>query len=181
MNFNEDKLQERMDNTVAHMQSQLATLRVGRANPALLDKVIVRVENMNLSLRDLAQVTIRDPQTLLVAVYDPEYRSEVEKAIRNADLNLNPVIDKEMIRVPIPKATKDTKDKMAKTARDIGEQTKSKIRTIRQDGMKQLKQDSKSSPADEVKRLEKLVQTLTDKHNKSIDETIKSKIQDIQS
>lgn len=90
MSFNEDKLQERMDSTVANMQSQLASLRVGRANPgrssstlilccltwwlppALLDKVTVRIENMNLSLRDLAQVTIRDPQTLLVAVYDPE-------------------------------------------------------------------------------------------------------------
>ncbi|KAI9497408.1 ribosome recycling factor domain-containing protein [Zychaea mexicana] len=179
--FNEKKLQERMDSTIASLKDNFKTLRVGRANPAILDSVRVRIDGSNYSLRDLAQVTIRDPQTLLVSVHDSEFRTAVDKSIRESGLNLNPVIDNEMIRVPVPKATKETRDKMTKLVSQMSEQMKSKIRNIRQDGMKQLKQDSKVAPADEIKRLEKLVQTLTDKHNKNVEELIKAKVKEIQS
>ncbi|KAI9266855.1 ribosome recycling factor domain-containing protein [Phascolomyces articulosus] len=179
--FDEKKLQERMDGTIASLKESFKTLRVGRANPAILDSVRVRIDGSNYSLRDLAQVTIRDPQTLLVSVHDSEFRSAVDKSIRESGLNLNPVIDNEMIRVPVPKPTKESRDKMAKSVSQMSEQMKSKIRNIRQDGMKQLKQDSKVAPADEIKKLEKMVQTLTDKHNKNIDELIKAKVKEIQS
>ncbi|CDH56094.1 ribosome recycling factor [Lichtheimia corymbifera JMRC:FSU:9682] len=179
--FDQSKLQDRMDGTIASLKEQFSTLRVGRANPAVLDNVRVRIEGSSYALRDLAQVSIRDPQTLLVAVHDAEFRSAVDKSIREAGLNLNPVVENEMIRIPIPKATKETRDKMSKVVSQMSEQMKSKIRNIRQDGMKQLKQDAKSAPADEIKKLEKLVQTMTDKHNKVIDELIKSKVKEIQS
>ncbi|KAI7859955.1 ribosome recycling factor domain-containing protein [Circinella umbellata] len=179
--FDEKKLQDRMDGTITSLKESFKTLRVGRANPAILDSVRVRIDGSNYSLRDLAQVTIRDPQTLLVSVHDSEFRSAVDKSIRESGLNLNPVIDNEMIRVPVPKPTKESRDKMAKSVSQMSEQVKSKIRNIRQDGMKQLKQDSKIAPADEIKRLEKMVQTLTDKHNKNIDELIKTKVKEIQS
>ncbi|KAI8140909.1 ribosome recycling factor domain-containing protein [Fennellomyces sp. T-0311] len=179
--FDEKKLQERMDSTISSLKENFKTLRVGRANPAILDSVRVRIDGSTFHLRDLAQVTIRDPQTLLVSVHDSEFRSAVDKSIRESGLNLNPVVDNEMIRVPVPKATKETRDKMTKLVSQMSEQMKSKIRNIRQDGMKQLKQDSKVASTDEIKKLEKVVQTLTDKHNKDVDELIKAKIKEIQS
>ncbi|KAI9315835.1 ribosome recycling factor domain-containing protein [Dichotomocladium elegans] len=179
--FDQAKLQERMDGTLAHLKEQFSTMRIGRANPAILDNVRVRIDNTNFALRDLAQVTIRDPQTLLVSVHDAEFRTAVDKSIRESGLNLNPVIDNELIRVPIPKATKETRDKMSKVVSQMSEQMKAKIRTIRQDGMKQLKHDSKHAPADEIKKMEKLVQTMTEKHNKAIEDLIKAKVKEIQS
>ncbi|KAG0190598.1 hypothetical protein DFQ28_001805 [Apophysomyces sp. BC1034] len=172
--FDSKQLDERMVNSINTLKEHLASMRVGRANPALLDTVRVRIENANYSLRDLAQVTIRDPQTLM-------YLSAVDKGIREAGINLNPVIDNKIIRVPIPKPTKESRDKMAKLANQSGEQAKGKIRSLRQDGMKQLKHDAKLQSADENKKLEKAVQTMTDKYNKTIDELIKSKIKEIQS
>ncbi|KAG0170491.1 hypothetical protein DFQ30_002404 [Apophysomyces sp. BC1015] len=179
--FDSKQLDERMVNSINTLKEHLASMRVGRANPALLDTVRVRIENANYSLRDLAQVTIRDPQTLMVTVHDSDYLSAVDKGIREAGINLNPVIDNKIIRVPIPKPTKESRDKMAKLANQSGEQAKGKIRSLRQDGMKQLKHDAKLQSADENKKLEKAVQTMTDKYNKTIDELIKSKIKEIQS
>ncbi|KAL1926919.1 hypothetical protein VTP01DRAFT_5249 [Rhizomucor pusillus] len=179
--FDEDKVKEKMDNIVKSLKEHYASMRVGRANPALLDGVRVKIDGSMYPLRDLAQVTIKDAQTLLVAVHDPDFRSDVDKSIREAGLNLNPVIDNEMIRVPIPKPTKDSKDKMAKSVAQMGEQAKSKLRNVRQDGMKALKQDAKHESADVIKKLEKLVQNMVDSHNKAIDELIKSKTKEIQS
>ncbi|KAF7726708.1 hypothetical protein EC973_008482 [Apophysomyces ossiformis] len=179
--FDSTKLDERMISCINSLKEHLASMRLGRANPALLDTVRVRIDNSNYSLRDLAQVTIRDPQTLLVTVHDSDLLSSVDKGIREAGLNLNPVIDNKIIRVPIPKPTKESREKMAKLAQTNGEQAKGKIRLLRQDGMKQLKLDAKQQSADETKKLEKTVQTMTDKYNKAIDELIKSKIKEIQS
>ncbi|KAI7865431.1 ribosome recycling factor domain-containing protein [Spinellus fusiger] len=178
--FNQKQLEERMDQCDTHLKEQLSSMRIGRANPALLDSVRVHIETETYGLRDLAQVTIRDPQTLQVTVHDTDYVSAIEKAIRESDLNLNPLTDNKLIRVPIPKPTKESREKMAKLVVQSGEQAKAKIRVLRQDGMKQLKQDSKSHSEDTIKKLEKLVQTLTDKHNKSIDELVKLKIKDVQ-
>ncbi|KAI8972001.1 ribosome recycling factor domain-containing protein [Mycotypha africana] len=179
--FNENELTKRFEASIAHLRDQLVTMRVGRANPALLDNVRVRIENSQFSLRDLAQITVRDPQTLLVTVHDNDYTSAVEKSIREAGLNLNPIVDNKMIKVPIPKPTKESRDKMAKLVSNMGEQFKLKVRAIRQDGMKHLKQDLKHQPADQIKKLEKTVQNMTDKYNKTIDDILKSKIKEIQS
>ncbi|KAG2198058.1 hypothetical protein INT47_011893 [Mucor saturninus] len=179
--FNEKQIQERYDNSIDSLKDHLASLRMGRANPSLLDNVRIRIENAHFSIKDLAQVTVRDPQTLLVTVHDPDYTSAVDKSIREAGLNLNPIIDNKMIRVPIPKPSKDSRDKMAKLVSTTGEQTKHKVRSIRQDGMKQLKHDSKHQSSDEIKKLEKIVQNMTDKYNKTVDELLKTKIKEIQS
>ncbi|KAI9015331.1 ribosome recycling factor-domain-containing protein [Phycomyces nitens] len=179
--FDQKQLDERMSNANSGLKEQLTNIRIGRANPAMLDSVRVRIETESYSLRDLAQVTIRDSQTLVVTVHDTDYLSAVEKSIRESGLNLNPLVDNKILRVPIPKPTKESRDKMAKLVVQAGEQAKAKIRSLRQDGMKQLKQDSKSQSSDDTKKLEKLVQTLTDKYNKSIDELIKAKVKDIQS
>ncbi|CAO0800172.1 unnamed protein product [Mucor circinelloides] len=179
--FNEKQMQEKYEKQISQLKEHLSVMRMGRANPSLLDNVRVRIEHSHFSLKDLAQVTVRDPQTLLVTVHDADYMSAVDKSIREAGLNLNPIIDNKVIKVPIPKPTKESRDKMAKLVSTTGEQAKHKVRSLRQDGMKQLKHDSKHQSADEIKKLEKTVQNLTDKYNKSIDELLKAKIKEIQS
>ncbi|CAO3653869.1 unnamed protein product [Mucor fragilis] len=179
--FSEKQTQEKYEKLVSQLKEHLSVMRMGRANPSLLDNVRVRIEHSHFSLKDLAQVTVRDPQTLLVTVHDADYTSAVDKSIREAGLNLNPIIDNKVIRVPIPKPTKESRDKMAKLVSTTGEQSKHKVRSLRQDGMKQLKHDAKHQSADEIKKLEKTVQNLTDKYNKSIDELLKAKIKEIQS
>ncbi|CEP07982.1 hypothetical protein [Parasitella parasitica] len=179
--FNEKETLEKFDKLISQLKEHLSVIRMGRANPSLLDNVRVRIEHSHFSLKDLAQVTVRDPQTLLVTVHDADYTSAVDKSIRDAGLNLNPIIDNKAIRVPIPKPSKESRDKMAKLVSTTGEQSKHKVRSLRQDGMKQLKQDYKHHSADEIKKLEKTVQNLTDKYNKAIDELLKAKIKEIQS
>ncbi|CAO3599363.1 unnamed protein product [Absidia cylindrospora] len=107
MLFDEKAVSGKFGQAIQALKEQFSALRIGRANPALLDTVRVYIEDVSFSLRDLAQVSIRDPQTLLVTVHDTEYQTAVDKSIREAGLNLNPVIDSKFIRVPIPKPTKD--------------------------------------------------------------------------
>ncbi|KAI8972749.1 ribosome recycling factor domain-containing protein [Pilobolus umbonatus] len=179
--FDEKQLTERFDHSLNAMKEHLANMNIGRANPALLDSVRVRIENSHFSLKDLAQVTVRDPQTLLITVHDPDYLSAVDKSVREAGLNLNPMVDNKVIKVPFPKPTKEAREKLAKLMHTTAEQTKLKIRSLRQDALKQLKHDSKHQPADDIKRLEKTVQNLTDKYNKNVDETIKTRVKELQS
>ncbi|CAO3681754.1 unnamed protein product [Rhizopus microsporus] len=161
--FNQDQFEARFDQCVQSLKEHLSNIRVGRANPSLLDAI-----------------TVRDPQTLMVMVHDTDYTASVDKAIRNAGLGLNPIVESKGIRVPIPKPTKESRDKMAKLVNTTGEQTKAKIRSIRQDGMKLLKEDKKHQSADDIKKMEKLVQTMTDKYNKLIDDLLKVKSKEIQ-
>ncbi|KAI9302696.1 ribosome recycling factor domain-containing protein [Cunninghamella echinulata] len=179
--FDDKIIDVKFNNVINSLKEQFKTLRVGRANPALLDTVRVQIDDSTIPLRELSQITIRDPQTLLVSVHDNEFQVAVEKSIREAGLNLNPVVESKFIRVPIPKATKETKDKLIKIASQTAEQLKSRVRLVRQDGMKQLKVDAKSQSKDDIKKMEKLIQTMTDKYNKEIDDLLKSKLKEIQS
>ncbi|KAI7904345.1 ribosome recycling factor domain-containing protein [Cokeromyces recurvatus] len=181
LQFDEENFQARFDQSINQLKEHLANIRIGRATPSLLDNVRVRIENSHYPIKDLAQITVRDPQTLIVTVHDGEYISAVDKSIREAGLNLNPILDNKIIKVPIPKATKETRDKLAKLVSSTGEQTKHKIRSIRQDGMKQLKHDMRHTSADDIKKLDKLVQNTTDKYNKMVEELLKTKIKEIQS
>ncbi|CAO3684670.1 unnamed protein product [Rhizopus stolonifer] len=178
--FDEDQFQSRYEQCIQLLKEHLSNIRVGRAAPSLLDSVKVRIENTNFPLKDLAQVTVRDPQTLMVISHDEDYVSSIDKAIRDAGLNLNPMIESKGIRVPIPKATKETRDKMAKIVTSTGEQAKTKIRAIRQDGMKLLKEDKKHQSTDDIRKLEKSVQNMTDKFNKTVDDLLKTKVKEIQ-
>ncbi|KAI9483986.1 MAG: ribosome recycling factor domain-containing protein [Benjaminiella poitrasii] len=179
--FDEDKFQERFDQSISQLKEHLSTMRIGRATPSLLDNVRIRIEHSHYPIKDLAQITVRDPQTLIVTVHDSDYISAVDKSIREAGLNLNPIMENKIIKIPVPKPTKESRDKLAKLVNTTGEQTKHKIRSFRQDGLKQLKHDAKHSPADNIKKLEKSVQNLTDKYNKMVDELLKSKVKEIQS
>ncbi|RUS28248.1 ribosome recycling factor domain-containing protein [Jimgerdemannia flammicorona] len=166
--FDEQALEKQMSDCVDRFRKELGNMRFGRANPAILDPVIVKVGMSRTPLNDLAQLTIKDPQTLLVNVHDFKHVTDVEKAIREAGLNLNPVVTDKVLKVPIPKQTKEFRENLIKLAGKAAEHTKIGIRAARQDGMHNLKKDLK-------------VQNLTDKYVKEVDDVLKTKSKELSS
>ncbi|KAF9583116.1 hypothetical protein BGW38_010221 [Lunasporangiospora selenospora] len=178
--FDADDMGKKMGQCLEHLKREFTTMRAGTANPAILDPVMVRVEGKMVPLRDLAQVAIKDAKTLMVNVHDPELTSAIEKAIREAGLNLNPIADNKAVRVPVPKPTKEFRESLVKMASTSTEKTKTIIRKMRQDGMKDLKKDLKAGMGeDENYALEKKAQTLHDKYIKDADDALKAKTKEI--
>jgi len=178
--FDTKVIEKKMVDAVERMKKEFSNLRVGRANPAILDPVTMTIEDSNVALKDVAQVTIRDAQTLLVSVHDTELVPQIDNAIRDAGLNLNPIIEGKSIKVPIPKPTKETRDELTKLASKITENFKGRIRSVRQEGMKDLKKNLKAGQAsDEIWTLEQMIESLTVKHTKLLDESLKAKTKEI--
>ncbi|KAF0521037.1 ribosome recycling factor [Gigaspora margarita] len=178
--FDLTNITTKMNTILGRLKKEYGTMRIGQANPAILDSVMVPYENGSAPLRDLTQIIVKDPQTLLVHVHDEEMLKTVDKAIRSANLNLNPMIDGKGLKVPIPKITTEFREKMIKVASKIAENTKIKLRLARQDGLKDLKKDSKNGlPSDETKLLEKQLQLLIDKYVKDVDDSFKAKSKEI--
>ncbi|KAF9932950.1 hypothetical protein FBU30_006936 [Linnemannia zychae] len=181
-NFSFDPLdlEKKMGQCLEHLKKEFMTMRAGTANPAILDPVSVKVDNKMVPLRDLAQVSIKDAKTLMVNVNNVELTGAIEKAIREAGLNLNPIADNKAVRVPVPKPTKEFRESLTKLASASTEKTKTIIRKLRQDGMKELKKDLKNGMSeDENYALEKKAQTLHDKYIKDAEEALKTKTKEI--
>ncbi|KAF9398601.1 hypothetical protein BGX21_007567 [Mortierella sp. AD011] len=148
MSFDPLDLEKKMGQCLERLKKDFTTMRAGTANPAILDPVMVKVENRMVPLRDLAQVSIKDAKTLMVNVSDTELITSVEKAIREAGLNLNPIADNKAVKVPVPKPTKEFRESLTKLAAANAEKAKTIIRKLRQDGMKELKKDLKAGSDD---------------------------------
>ncbi|KAF9196174.1 hypothetical protein BGZ49_002895 [Haplosporangium sp. Z 27] len=182
MTFDPLDLEKKMGQCLERLKKDFTTMRAGTANPAILDPVMVKVDNKMVPLRDLAQVSIKDAKTLMVNVSDVELITSVEKAIREAGLNLNPIADNKAVKVPVPKPTKEFRESLTKLASASAEKAKTIIRKLRQDGMKELKKDLKSGMSeDENFGLEKKAQTMHDKYIKDIDDALKAKSKEIMS
>ncbi|KAF9152131.1 hypothetical protein BG015_005720 [Linnemannia schmuckeri] len=180
MSFDLLDLEKKMGQCLERLKKDFMTMRAGTANPAILDPVNVKVENKMVPLRDLAQVSIKDAKTLMVNVNDVELTGAIEKAIREAGLNLNPFVDNKAIRVPVQKPTKEFRQSLTKLAAASTEKAKTIIRKLRQDGMKDLKKDLKAGMSeDENYGLEKKAQTLHDKYIKDAEEALKVKTKEI--
>ncbi|KAG0282952.1 hypothetical protein BGZ96_012667 [Linnemannia gamsii] len=180
MSFDLLDLEKKMGQCLERLKKDFMTMRAGTANPAILDPVSVKVENKMVPLRDLAQVSIKDAKTLMVNVNDVELTGAIEKAIREAGLNLNPIAENKAVRVPVPKPTKEFRESLTKLAAASTEKAKTIIRKLRQDGMKELKKDLKSGMSeDENYGLEKKAQTLHDKYIKDAEEALKVKTKEI--
>ncbi|KAG0281613.1 hypothetical protein BGZ95_001467 [Linnemannia exigua] len=180
MSFDPLDLEKKMGQCLERLKKDFMTMRAGTANPAILDPVSVKVENKMVPLRDLAQVSIKDAKTLMVNVNDAELTGAIEKAIREAGLNLNPIADNKAVRVPVPKPTKEFRESLTKLAAASTEKAKTIIRKLRQDGMKELKKDLKAGMSeDENYALEKKAQTLHDKYIKDAEDALKVKTKEI--
>ncbi|KAG0371192.1 hypothetical protein BGX24_001797 [Mortierella sp. AD032] len=180
MSFDPLDLEKKLGQCLERLKKDFMTMRAGTANPAILDPVSVKVENKMVPLRDLAQVSIKDAKTLMVNVNDAELTGAIEKAIREAGLNLNPIADNKSVRVPVPKPTKEFRESLTKLAAASTEKAKTIIRKLRQDGMKELKKDLKAGMSeDENYDLEKKAQTLHDKYIKDAEDALKVKTKEI--
>ena len=164
--YDKADIERRMNGAVESLKSDLGGLRTGRANPSLLDPVMVEVYGSMMPLNQVATVSAPEPRMLSVQVWDKANVTAVEKGIAKANLGLNPMIDGQNVRLPMPDLTQERRKELAKLAGQYAEQAKIAIRNVRRDGMEALKEDEKKKEVseDERKRGEDEVQKLTDKY-----------------
>ncbi|WP_129792936.1 ribosome recycling factor [Sphingosinicella sp. CPCC 101087] len=179
--YDKADLQRRMHGAVESLKHDLGGLRTGRASTTLLDPIQVEVYGSNMPLNQVATVSAPEPRLLSVQVWDRSNVSLVEKAIRNADLGINPVVDGQNIRLPIPDMTEERRKELSKLAHQYAEKAKIAVRNVRRDGMDNLKQDEKKHEIseDERKRSETDVQKLTDEAIAEIDSILAAKDKEI--
>ena len=181
--FSEIKIdaKARMDKTLESLRVDFGGLRAGRAHASLLDGIMVEAYGNMVPVSQVGTVGVPDPRTLSVSVWDKSLAKNVEKALRESDLGLNPVSDGALIRIPIPPLSEERRAELSKVAGKYAEQNKIAVRNIRRDaldGIKKLKKDNLISEDDE-KRFENEIQKLTDEAIKKIDEMLALKEKDI--
>ncbi len=179
--YDKADIERRMSGAVEALKSDLSGLRTGRANTTLLDPIQVEVYGAMMPLNQVATVSAPEPRMLSVQVWDKSNMTPVEKAIRQAGLGLNPMIDGQNIRLPIPDLTAERRKELAKLAGQYAEKARIAIRNVRRDGMEALKDDEKKKEIseDDRKRKEEEVQKLTDQYVKQADEAAEHKEKEI--
>jgi ribosome recycling factor len=175
------RYRDRMDKAVQALKDEFGSLRTGRASASLLDQVHVDAYGSSMPINQVGAVSVPEPRMLIVNVWDRGLVVSVEKAIRNAGLGLNPVVDGQNLRIPIPPLTEERRKEITKIASKYAEQQRVAVRNIRRDANDDLKKAEKDGAInqDEHKRLEGEVQKITDEAIKRIDEALKTKEQEI--
>lgn len=171
----------RMDKAVAALKDEFATLRTGRASANLLDQIHIEAYGSRVPINQVGAVSVPEPRSINVNVWDKGLVVSVEKAIRNSGLGLNPVVEGQNLRIPIPPLSEERRRELVKLAGKYAEQQRVAVRNVRHGAMDDLKKAEKDSTInqDEHKRLEKEVQKLTDEAVKRVDETLKTKEHEI--
>ena len=173
--------EEKMRNGVDHFKKELRNLRTGRPHPGMLDSVIVEVYGSEMKLKELAQVSVPDSRQLLVTPFDPQTAGAISKGIDKANLNLKPILESGLVRIPVPPLTEEIRRDTVKVGKKKCEETKVQIREIRRktnDLVKKQKADGIIAE-DMLKKLEKQVQELTDKYCKELDTLMSEKEKEI--
>ena len=168
---------DRMDKAVSSLKEEFQGLRTGRANAGLLDPVQVQAYGSTSPLNAVAAISVPEPRMISVSVWDKTMVGPVEKAIRAAGLGLNPIVDGQTLRIPVPPLTEERRKELAKLAGKYAEQQKISVRNVRRDANEDLKKAEKAGDIsqDEQKKMETDVQKDTDAAIKRIDETLKTK------
>ena len=179
--YDKSDIERRMQGAVESLKGDLAGLRTGRANTSLLDPVVVEVYGSMMPLNQVATVSAPEPRMLSVQVWDKANVTAVEKGIAKANLGLNPMVDGQNVRLPMPDLTEERRKELAKLAGQYAEQAKIAIRNVRRDGMEALKEDEKKKEIseDDRKRSEDEVQKLTDKYTAEADAAAEAKEKEI--
>ncbi len=181
MTFDKNDLQRRMNGAVEALSKEFMGLRTGRASVSLLDPVVVDVYGSKMPLNQIGTVNVPEPRMLCVQVWDASNVRAVDKAVRDAGLGLNPQIDGNLIRIPIPDLNEERRRELTKVAGKYAESARISVRNVRRDGMEALKKMEKDGEIseDEHKRLSEEVQKLTDETIKKIDQMLAEKEKDI--
>jgi len=163
--------EEKMEKATNQLLKDFSSIRTGRANPLVLDKVLVDYYNVPTPLRQMSQVSVQDGQTLVISPYDKSILKEIEKALIKAELGVNPNSDGIVIRLTFPPLTEERRKQSAKEVKKFGEDAKVAVRNIRRDMTDELKKLEKSEnlSEDTIKDKQAEIQTLTDKYTKKID------------
>lgn len=175
------RFNEKMDKTIAILKEDLNTVRAGRANAAILDKVQVDYYGTMSPLNTIANISVPDPRTILITPFDPSSISGIDKAIQEANLGMNPSTDGKNIRLIVPQLTEERRRELTKTTKKMGEDAKVAVRNLRResnDAAKKLEKNGEITEDDLKKGLDD-IQKATDKHIKTIDEMIAKKDRDI--
>jgi ribosome recycling factor len=175
------RYRDRMDKAVIALKEEFATLRTGRASASLLDQVHVDAYGSKVPINQVGAVSVPEPRMITVSVWDKAVVVSVEKAIRNSGLGLNPVVEGQNLRIPIPPLTEERRRDLAKLAGKYAEQQRVAVRNVRRDAMDDLRKAEKDAviSQDEHKRLEVEVQKATDEAVRRVDEALKTKEQEI--
>ncbi|MDD4850271.1 MAG: ribosome recycling factor [Gemmiger sp.] len=173
--------EEKMSSCLAHLGKELAAIRAGRANPAVLDKVAVDYYGSPTPINQIAAVAVAEARILTITPWDGKMVREISKAIQTSELGINPVDDGHTIRLVFPTPTEERRKQLAKDVQKLGEETKIAIRNVRRDAMDKFKAQRKSSELteDDQKKLEEETQKLTDKFIKQVDATCETKNKEI--
>jgi len=179
--FKIDEFKRRMDGALTALQHEFGGLRTGRASASLLDPIQVEAYGGVSPLNQIAGVTVPEPRMISVQVWDKAVVSAVDRAIRASNLGLNPIIDGQTLRIPIPPLTGERRQELAKVAGKYAETARVAVRNVRRDAMDHLKKLEKDHAIgeDEHKRLGEEVQKITDEHVKKIDEALRHKEEEI--
>lgn len=174
-------IENKMDQSIAAFSNSLSKIRSGRANPGLLDNVMVEYYGNPTPLSQLANISLFDARTISVQPWEKGLGPKIEKAIRESDLGLNPASLGDLIRVPMPPMSEERRKEMTKVVRTEGENAKVAIRNLRRDGNESVKKlvKDKLASEDDQKRAEADIQKVTDKHIVDIDKLMASKEQEI--
>ena len=179
--FDEKSYNIKMDKAIEVFSKELSSLRTGRANASMLDLVKVDVYGQQMPINQVGSITTPEPRMINIQVWDQNNVSLVDAAIKKSELGLNPQIDGQLIRLPIPELNEERRTELKKMIKSMGEKCKVAIRNIRREANEELKKllKSKDIGEDEEKSFEKNVQTITDNHISIVDEKITSKEKEI--
>lgn len=181
MSHSHKSLEERIDKSIEVLKNDLNTVRAGRANPALLDKVMVDYYGSPTPLKNLSNISVPDPRTLLITPFDPKSIADIEKAINIAELGINPSNDGKCVRLVVPQLTEERRKELTKTVKKMGEDTKIAVRNLRREANDVLKKDNKDGelPEDDYKKALDQVQKTVEQAIKKIDDIVATKDKEI--
>ena len=179
--FDEKSYNIKMDKAIEVFSKELSSLRTGRANASMLDLVKVDVYGQQMPINQVGSITTPEPRMINIQVWDANNVALVDAAIKKSDLGLNPQIDGQLIRLPVPELNEERRTEIKKLIKSIGEKCKVSIRNIRREANEELKKllKAKEIGEDEEKSSEKNVQTITDDHIKVVDEKVSLKEKEI--
>tara|TARA_B100000073_G_scaffold345320_1_gene354052 strand:+ start:795 stop:1346 length:552 start_codon:yes stop_codon:yes gene_type:complete len=179
--FKEQTYKDKMNKTIDLLSKELSSLRTGRANASMLDLIKVDVYGQKMPINQLATISVPEPRTINIQVWDLNNVALIDSAIKKSELGLNPQIDGQLMRLPVPDLNEERRIELGKIIKSMGEKCKISIRNIRREGNDELKKmlKSKEISEDEEKKSEKVIQNITDSNIKLIEEKIISKEKEI--
>ena len=179
--FDEKSYSLKMDKAIEVFSKELSSLRTGRANASMLDLIKVDVYGQQMPINQIASITTPEPRMINIQVWDTSNVTLIDAAIKKSDLGLNPQIDGQLIRLPVPELNEERRTELKKLIKSVGEKSKISIRNIRRDANEDIKKllKSKEIGEDDEKTYEKKVQLITDDHIKLVDEKVSQKEKEI--